>query len=151
MSKPKEKSPLNKEDAPKKRGCPVGPSRWTKDAIEKERVALLDWVQDEKNYYLDSFAVSRGYSRKQIHDLAEMDPSFSHAFEKAKTVQECRLVRMALEKRHDGNFTKFVLANRAGWSERQAISVQSDALSEILVSIDGKTKEIVESDQDDEE
>ena len=125
---------------PKLTGRPV---KWTQEIIENERVALEEWADNPKNYYLGKFCEVRGYTLETLRDLGNLSKSFSQTLLKAKQIQENRLVDNALSKKHDGNFTKFVLANRAGWKERTELSGDvKNPLSFVLSSIDNANKDI---------
>jgi hypothetical protein len=51
-----------------------------------------------------------------------MSEEFCEAYARAKIVQECRLVDMAIFRKGDPNFIKFILQNKAGWREKNEIS-----------------------------
>ena len=119
------------------------PKIWTDEMVELERLALDEWMQDPNNYYLDAFICDRGYNRDQFAIFCRTSKEFLYTSDQAKLLQERRLVQLALTKEHDGNFTKFVLANRAGWKERTELSGDvKNPLSFVLSSIDSSNKDI---------
>ena len=137
---------LKRSDEPKREIVirKVGrPIEWTQEAIAEEARLLGEWIKDERNYYFDRHLVERGLSHEHIARFCQMSEDFRETFSNAKKIQEVRLVEHALTKEHDGNFTKFVLANRAGWKERTELSGDvKNPLSFVLSSIDSSNKDI---------
>ena len=125
---------------------PLGrPIEWTDDRIAQEAIALDAWMKDENNYYFVDFALERGYTSNTLHELAQKSASFSKTFLRAREAQERKIVKESLERRYDGNFAKFVLANKHGYKEKTEISGDAaNPLSFILGNIDGKTKDIID-------
>lgn len=122
------------------------PETWTEEVIEDERKALEEWLSDERNYYLTKFASSRGYFSSWLDEMANKSHRFSLTLQRAREIFEARIVTNSLDRTMDGNFAKFVLANKAGWKEKQELSSsKEDPLQSILINIDGSTKEIVET------
>lgn len=77
--------------------------------------------------------------------LASISPLFARTMSRAREIQERRIVKKSLDRTFDGNFAKFVLANRHGWKEKTEISGDAaNPLSFILGNIDGKTKDIID-------
>lgn len=119
------------------------PVIWTEELIENERLALEEWIENPKNYYLGRFCEARDYTLDTLLVLEDKSKDFARTLKKARQVQENRLVDCAITKKHDGNFTKFVLANRAGWKERTELSGDvKNPLSFVLSSIDNANKDI---------
>ena len=115
------------------------PVQWTAENIERERVALEKWISDPENYCLDSFCNQRKYARERLREFCADSPEFADTMDRTKQTQEERLVHFALTRKHDPGFTKFVLANRAGWKEKTEVSGDVvNPLSFILREIDGK-------------
>ena len=98
------------------------PREWTEGFIEKERLALLEWLKDPKNYFLTGFLVERGLVHEQIARFEKYSKKFCETMAIARYVQEQRLVELAVTRKGDGNFIKFILQNKAGWRERNEIS-----------------------------
>ena len=120
------------------------PLTWTVELIAIEAQALEEWIDNPKNYYLGAFCEARGYPKENLDEFSGRSPLFRSTLTRAREVQENRLVDLALTRKHDGNFTKFVLANRAGWREKTEVSGDTrNPLSFVLDAINNKTKEIV--------
>jgi hypothetical protein len=125
----------------KKNGRPL---EWTVERIDVLADALDQWVKDENNYYFGGFANSQGLLDEHMDRFAERSDKFRLTLLHAKRICEARLVENAITRKHDGNFTKFVLANKAGWRERTELSGdKNNPLSFILQSVDGNTKDII--------
>lgn len=119
------------------------PEVWTQEQLMKESQALEEWIQNPNSYYLGEFCVSRGYTLNQIDEIAGKSKVFSETLKKARQMQENRIVQNSLTRKFDGNFAKFVLANRAGWKEKTEVSGDANnPLSFLLSSLDGKSKDI---------
>lgn len=124
------------------------PIEWTKERIDALADRLEEWIADKHHYYIGSFLVQEKLDSNELERFASIHPRFSRTLKNARQAQEDRLVSLALERKHDGNFTRFVLANRAGWRERTEIAGDPQApLVQLLASVDGKSKAIIEEAQ----
>lgn len=110
------------------------PREWTDADIAIENEALKDWIKNPKNYFLTSFLIDRDLHKEQMERFARYNQEFCATFEKAKQVQEQRLVDLAVTKKGDGGFIKFVLQNKAGWKEKSEIS--GDAANPLAVILE---------------
>ena len=110
------------------------PREWDDAYIEKVRKALEKWIADPKNYFFTSFLNQQKLHHEHIERFCNYSAEFRATHKLALSVQEQRLVELAITKKHDGNFTKFVLANKAGWKERQEVS--GDATSPLAIILD---------------
>lgn len=98
------------------------PRKWTDEVIAKETNALHEWIENPNNYFFTSFLTARNLHPQQVERFAEMSEEFCEAYARAKLVQEQRLVELAVSRKGDGNFIKFVLQNKAGWKDKNEIS-----------------------------
>jgi hypothetical protein len=98
------------------------PRDWDEQAIMAEMKALLEWMQNPRSYFLSSFLIQRNLSWEHLNRLSRYSEEFRETLERARLVQECRLVEMAISRRGDPGFIKFVLQNKAGWKEKSEIS-----------------------------
>lgn len=80
------------------------------------------WTEDPKNYFFTSFLTERQLHPQQVERFAEQSEEFCEAYARAKLVQECRLVEMAIFRKGDPGFIKFILKNKAGWKEKNEVS-----------------------------
>lgn len=124
------------------------PREWTEELIEVERQELDKWIHNPENYYLTNFLIERDLDNEGIARFCRYSERFRDTFEKAKRVQESRLVNLAVSKKGDGGFIKFVLQNRAGWKERNEISGdQANPLTVLMEQISNKPYLQIESDE----
>lgn len=110
------------------------PREWTDKAIAVEIQALREWMQDVNNYFITSFLVERGLHREHMERLSSYSEEFRSAFERARLVQECRLVELAVSRKGDPGFIKFILQNKSGWKEKSEIS--GDSANPLAVLLD---------------
>lgn len=135
----------NQIDLPKKMGRPI---EWTEKDIEVERLALEKWIENDSNYFITAFLNERRLHREQMDRFCRYSPNFRETFTRALAVQEQRLVELAVSKKGDGNFIKFVLQNKAGWKERNEISGDSaNPLTVLMDQISSKPIETIECDE----
>jgi hypothetical protein len=83
--------------------------------------ALCKWMDDPKNYFLTSFLIQRQLCPEHLSRFAKYSEGFREALERAKLVQECRLVDMAIFRKGDPGFIKFILQNKAGWKDKAEV------------------------------
>jgi len=107
------------------------PREWTDEDIELETEALIRWISNPNNYYFTSFLIERDLDTAHLDRFAKYSETFRLTLEKAKRVQEQRLVDLAVTKKGDGGFIKFILQNKAGWKDKQEIS--GDAANPLAV------------------
>jgi hypothetical protein len=106
---------------------------------------MNEWFANPKNYYLNGFASERGYHSSWYEDMARKSKVFSQTLARVREIQERRIVESSLERKFDGNFAKFVLANRHGWKEKTELSGDAaNPLSFVLGAVDGNSKDIID-------
>ena len=71
---------------------------------------------------------------EQIDRFCNYSEKFRDTYTRALATQEVRLVELAVTKKGDGNFIKFILQNKAGWKEKQEVS--GDAANPLAVILD---------------
>lgn len=138
-------APLNHPPYP---GCETGgrPKKYTDEFIEIEAIEFEKWMKLDTSIYFKRFAISRGYHPNRLLEFAEQNEKFSGVFELAKAWQECKLAEGGLMNTFNSTFTKFVMANIFGWTDKVESKISGDAsnpLAFILNSIDGKTKDLI--------
>ena len=140
MPAPKKHSPYNKSG---EGGRPV---MYTKEFIENEADAFLEWMNKPRSIYFKRFAIDRGYHPQRLSEFAEQNERFSEVYTQAKAWQETKLVEGGLMNEFNAGFTKFVMGNVCGWVDKQETKVSGDASNPLAVlfsKIDGSTKELV--------
>lgn len=98
------------------------PRQWDEKLITVEVQALREWIENPGSYFLSSFLVQRSLSWEHLNRFSQYSEEFRETLEKARLVQECRLVEMGVFRKGDPGFIKFVLQNKAGWKEKNEVS-----------------------------
>lgn len=122
------------------------PKKYTTEFIEKEADAFEVWMEKPTSPWFEDFANQRKYDPNLLSIWAKENERFSGVYARAKALQKSLLVKGGLTSKFNPTFTKFVMANTCGWSEKQETKVSGDAgspLAFILQNIDGTTKELI--------
>ena len=98
------------------------PRKWTDEMIAKETVALRKWIENPDNFFFTSFLAERNLHPQQVERFAAESEEFCEAYERAKLIQEERLVHMGITRTGDPGFIKFILQNKAGWGKRKDVA-----------------------------
>ena len=140
--------------APKKHppypGCETGgrPLKYTKEFIEKEADEFLKWLQQPLNVYFKKFALERGYHPQRLSEFAEQNQKFSDVYRMAQAWQEAKLVDGGLNNIYNAGFTKFVMGNTCGWTDKQQVSGDAiNPLSILLQKVDGSSKDLISKNE----
>lgn len=127
------------------------PREWTSVEIEKERIALEEWMENPKNYFFTNFLNIRKLHPEQIERFCTYNQEFRESYARARRIQEERLVELAVFRKGDANFIKFVLQNKAGWKEKSEVSGDANnPLAVILEKIAANSRDPLQQDYDDE-
>ena len=127
-------------------GCEKGgrPIKYTKDFIEAEADAFEDWMQKEDSLWYRDFALERGYLPDRLTEWAKINEKFSRVYRKSQEWQQSKLVKGGLLNKFNAGFTKFVMGNTCGWSDKQQISGDAaNPLAFLLQGIDGSSKDLI--------
>ena len=138
-------APLNH---PPYKGCETGgrPTKYTPEFIEAEAQAFEKWMDLEDSIYFKRFAISRGYNPNRLNEWAKENEKFSVVYEKAQAWQETKLVEGGLRNEFNAGFTKFVMGNVCGWTDRTETKVSGDAanpLAFLLQKVDGGSRDLI--------
>lgn len=126
------------------------PQKYTDEFIEKEADAFEEWMKKPDSYYFRKFAIDRGYSYNRIYEFAEVNERFSVVLSYAKQWQECKLAQGGMTNELNSGFTKFVMGNAHGWTDRTETKISGDSanpLAFILKEVDGTTKELADEQE----
>lgn len=83
----------------------------------------------------EMFAASIGVTPQTLINWGEKYPRFLIAYERAKTMQLGIAKANGVTKMYDSNFTKFVLVNDHGMSDKQAIEQTQDKPFEVNINV----------------
>lgn len=140
MPAPKGHKPYNK------RGEGGRPLKYDDAFIKNEAIEFEKWIEKPNSVWFEDFANQRGYSPEYLSRWAKADERFNQAYERAKALQKSILIRGGLTNRFNPSFTKFVMSNTCGWSDRTESKISGNAqnpLAFIIHSVDGTSKELV--------
>jgi DNA-packaging protein gp3 len=129
-------------------GCETGgrPRKYTTEYIENLADVLIEWLQDENNYWFKDFCIERKIDPDFMTIWAKENEKFAGAYKLAKSIQESRIFKGAMIDSFNASLSKFALMNCHGWTDKQETKVSGDSsnpLSFVLSQIDGKTKDLV--------
>lgn len=101
--------------------------KWTEEKALELADDLIDWLnakddngEDKGNMFYEEFLViERGLYPQLISYLEEKFSSFLKRIRTAEKIQELKLQKYGVGDRLNASMTKFVLANKHGWKERQ--------------------------------
>ena len=102
-------------------GCEKGgrPLKYTVKFIETEADAFELWMQREDSLWYKNFALARGYLPDQFSEWAKTTEKFSRVYRKSQEWQQSKLIKGGLLNKFNAGFTKFVMGNTCGWSDKQ--------------------------------
>lgn len=93
--------------------------KWTEEACHELLDRLDEWyAEDETNIYFKEFILKEGLYRDALDYIQRKFPSVSERFQYFQDLQEARLVSLATKGITKEGFTKFMLINKFGYSER---------------------------------
>jgi hypothetical protein len=128
------------------------PATYTEEWLKKEAQLFRKWMQQEDSIYFKSFAIERGYHPNRLQEFADKNPEFSGVYNLAKAWQEQKLVNYGLFNKTNSGMTKFVLANHHGYVEKTQVSGDSSSpVSFLLTSVDGKSKDLINKEGDEQD
>ena len=108
--------------------------KWTEKKAIKLGEELIVWLnevdEDRKDkgniFYEEFFVIVKGLYPTAYCYLATKFSSFSNLLEKAKKIQEIKLVKYGVQDQLQPTMTKFVLINHHGYTDRNQTDVTSD-------------------------
>lgn len=140
MPAPKGHEPYNKD------GEGGRPKKYTDEFIENEAEAFEKWIEKPNSPWFEDFANQRGYSPDYLSEWAKENKRFFGAYKRAQALQKSILIKGGLSNKFNPSFTKFVMSNTCGWSDRTESKIsgnEQSPLAFILQSVDGTSKELV--------
>lgn len=121
------------------------PRKWTAERIEQEADAFEEWMSRPDSIWYEDFCLERGYLPDNLVRWAKENERFCTVYKKSQVWQKSKLVRGGLLNTYNSGFTKFVMGNTCGWSDKQQIGGDAASpLSFILQRVDGASKDLVD-------
>jgi hypothetical protein len=110
------------------------PKIYTQEMIESEADALLDWLwQDEKNFFIEDFCLSRGYSYKRLNEWVKANEKFSEAYDMFKTKQRVVLYKGGISKKFGYPMCALILSHDHGIHQKSEQKVTADLSAKSLL------------------
>ncbi len=140
--------PLNHPPYP---GCETGgrPKKFDKESIEQKAIEFKKWLDDPNHIWFKDFALDNDLDPDLLSEWANENDKFSGVYRQAKHRQESRLINGGLQNAYNSSIVKLVLANAHGWIDNKSEAKLSgdvvNPLAFILKSIDGETKDLIDS------
>lgn len=125
---PRGKNTIRPEDNPKpfKQGNKAA-EKWTEENALQLGDELIEWLTDKskpQNVFFEEFLIiEKDLNTKIISYLSNKFSTFSNLLEKAKKVQELKLLKLGLDNKLNPTLTKFVLTNHHDYKERKEESL----------------------------
>jgi hypothetical protein len=90
---------------------------------------LVKWMKKPNNIWLKKFAILKGFPASYFSRFKKRSEHFKEAYQKAKDIQESKLVIGVLRKRYSPSFVKFILKNEAGWKDKVEETIKEEVPS----------------------
>ena len=120
------------------------PTKYAAAFIEAEADAFEAWMQRKDSIWYKDFALERGYLPDQLSEWSKTNEKFSRVYKKSQEWQQSKLVKGGLLNKFNAGFTKFVMGNTCGWSDKQQIAGDAaNPLAFLLQGIDGSSKDLI--------
>jgi len=94
------------------------PTKYTPEYLKALGVKLIKWISEPSHWWLMDFAIENDMYAQQLSELALKSEYFSLALKRAHTIQESRIVQLAMAKKIDTTMAIFALKNVAGWRDK---------------------------------
>lgn len=102
--------------------------KWTEKRALKVGKELLEWLKkEEENIFFDEFLyIENNYYTELIAYLSNKFTSFLRLIEKAKKIQETKLMKFGVLDKLNAQMTKFTLINNHNWKNKKEIEHSGD-------------------------
>lgn len=123
------------------------PRKYSTEEIEHFADDLVEWMQDESNFWFKDFCLERRIDPDFMAEWAKENQRFNGAYKLAKGLQESRIFKGSMLSTFNGNISKFALVNCHGWVDKNETKLSGDALSPlqfIFERADGGSKELID-------
>jgi len=104
-------------------------NKYTEAKLKKYGDELVKWMKVKDNVWLKDFAIEKGFPASYFARFRKKSEYFKEAHQKAKDIQESKLVKGVLDKKYSASFVKFILKNEAGWKDRIEETIKEEVPS----------------------
>lgn len=129
-------------------GCETGgrPKKFTEEVIDKEAVALEEWMQKKENVFIEFFALERGLHEDNIADFERENEKFRRVYKKFKMRQKGMIFEGGLKRKYAHPMCALILSHSHQVYLKQEQKFSGDSanpLACLIQSVDGSTKDLV--------
>ena len=123
-------------------GRPV--TKWTPEKLDELADRFEQWMLRPDSIWYESFCLENDFLPEQLTRFADKSERFGQVYKKSQVWQKTKLVKGGLLNEYNAGFTKFVMSNTCGWSDKSQVAGDpaSPLIGMILGKIDGNSKEI---------
>jgi len=121
--------------------------KWTEQKALEVGNNLIKWLksEDEHMFFEEFLYIDNDFYRELISYLSGKFTSFSKLIEKAKKIQEVKLMKYGVLDKLNSTMTKFTLINNHNWKDRQEIDQKVTHSEPFKVEvIDKETKDNID-------
>lgn len=83
---------------------------YSDELLKELGMGVVNWIQERGNIYLKYFFSVKGIGWQTVHKLCARSPMFKEYLDRAKEIQESKLVSEPYNRKADGNHARFILA-----------------------------------------
>ena len=105
---------------------PIGRPPTEDEFIINEGNALIEWMRQPENIFVNRFASNRGYHSSRFNDWSKSNKDFALIYARAKELQELKLAEGGLHGKYKEQITKFVLVNHHNYREKTEQAIQQE-------------------------
>lgn len=117
--------------------------KWTEQKALQLANELIEWLkakdadgEDKGNMFYNEFLiVEKDLHPNKISQLSDKFLSFRELIEKAKKIQEIKLVKYGVGDRLNATMTKFTLTNNHGWSDQNKTDITTNGEKINVISL----------------
>jgi len=146
MPAPKGHPPYNTQG---EGGAPV--TKYTPEFIEKEAIALEEWMKKKENIFIEDFCFERGYISQRLREWLEKSERLASAHARFQERQKVILFKGGLSKKFAYPMCALILGHSHGVIAKSEQKLSGDAINPLaflLQDADGKSKELVNDKQE---
>ena len=111
---------------------------WTAEKIRQLGDELIDWLtekdengEENSNIFFEEFLIiKKGLYRKLISYLSGRDEKFKETIERAREIQEMKLIKFGCADRLQPTMTIFCLKNHHGYNDKRDIELSGEVRNE---------------------
>jgi hypothetical protein len=123
------------------------PIVWTDEKIDNEVEELDIWMNNPENMFIEKFCNSRGYLAQRLREWSLKHDRLKSMIELFHERQKILLFEGTLKRKLAYNMAALILNNSHGIVAKTEHKVTGDPISECLEAISGKSKDLVNDNQ----